>query len=122
MIGHMSFGVADLERSARFYDAVLVPLGYVQVWRKALGAGYGAPDGNDKLALFPQDEPSAARPGFHVAFVAPDAAAVDAFFAAAIAAGGADNGAPGLRLDYGPRYYAAFVIDPDGYNIEAVSQ
>jgi len=122
MIGHMSLGVADLECAARFYDAVLVPLGYVQVWKNPHGAGYGTPDGNDKLALFPQTEPSAPRPGFHVAFVAPDAAAVDAFHAAAMTSGGTDNGAPGLRADYGPRYYAAFVVDPDGYNIEAVCQ
>jgi len=122
MIGHMSLGVADLERSVRFYDAVLAPLGYVQVWRNDFGAGYGPPGGNDKLALFPQDEGSLPRAGFHVAFEAPAAAAVDSFHAAALAFGGVDNGAPGLRAAYGSRYYAAFVIDPDGYNIEAVSQ
>jgi catechol 2,3-dioxygenase-like lactoylglutathione lyase family enzyme len=64
--------------------------------------------------------PAHPGPGFHIAFAAPDRAAVDAFHQAALAAGGIDNGGPGLRLHYGPTYYAAFVIDPDGHRIEAV--
>jgi catechol 2,3-dioxygenase-like lactoylglutathione lyase family enzyme len=121
MIAHISIGVRDIERSKRFYDAVLEPLGYkcLRAARSLVGYGYG----RDSIALWvfqaerpvPADEKS----GLHFCFTAPDAAAVDAFHAAAIAAGGHDNGAPGLRPIYGPDYYAAFIIDPDGYRIEA---
>ena len=123
MLGHISFGVADLARATQFYDAVLVPLGCVRVWSHPKGAGYGAPGGGDKLALFPQPGPVAAPgPGFHLAFDAPSQAAVDAFHAAAVALGGEDRGGPGLRPAYGATYYAAFVADPDGYRLEAVHQ
>ncbi|CAN5725699.1 VOC family protein [soil metagenome] len=123
MLGHLSFGVADLERAAAFYDAILAPLGCVRVWSHANGAGFGAPGGGDKLALFPQGRPiTPPGPGFHLAFDAPDRAAVDAFHAAALALGGADRGAPGLRPHYGATYYAAFITDLDGYRLEAVHQ
>lgn len=123
MLGHLSFGVADLERAAAFYDAVLAPLGCVRVWSHAKAAGYGAPGGGDKLALFAQEGPVAAPgPGFHLAFEAPSQAAVVAFHVAAVALGGKDRGAPGLRPAYGETYYAAFVTDPDGYRLEAVHQ
>jgi len=122
MIGHLSFGVADLARAAPFYDAALTALGYARVWTNAHSVGYGPPGGNDKLALFVRTGAAAPGPGFHVAFDAPSQAAVDRFHAAAIAAGGTDNGAPGLRAHYSPTYYAAFVIDPDGYRLEAVHQ
>ena len=87
--------------------------------------GYGRSGGGDKLCLklCPDTMKAAFRApgfGFHVVFEAPDRSAVDAFHAMAVAAGGADNGSPGLREDYGPRHYAAFVIDPDGHKIEAV--
>ena len=121
MIAHMSIGVRDIDRSKRFYDAALEPLGYkcLRAARALLGYGYG----RDSIALWvvqavrpvPADEMS----GLHFCFAAPDAAAVDEFHAAALRAGGHDNGAPGLRPIYGPDYYAAFIIDPDGYRIEA---
>lgn len=124
MLGHLSFGVSDLERSGRFYDAVLAPLGVVRVWGSATGYGYGAPGGPDRLAIFPQStsERLAAGPGFHLAFHAPSRDAVDAFHAAALANGGSDEGSPGLRERYSPTYYAAFVRDPDGHKLEVVCQ
>jgi catechol 2,3-dioxygenase-like lactoylglutathione lyase family enzyme len=121
MIAHVSIGVSNIDRNKRFYDAVLEPLGYkcLRAARSLLGYGYG----RDSIALWvvqaerpvPADEKS----GLHFCFAAPDTSAVDAFHAAAIAAGGHDNGAPGLRPVYGSDYYAAFIIDPDGYRIEA---
>ena len=121
MIAHVSIGVSNIDRSKRFYDAALEPLGYkcLRAARSLVGYGYG----RDSIAFWviqaerpvPADEKS----GLHFCFTAPDAAAVDTFHAAAIAAGGHDNGVPGLRPIYGPDYYAAFIIDPDGYRIEA---
>ena len=122
MLGHLSFGVADLARASAFYDAVLAPLGVVRVWTSPKGVGYGQPGGDDRLALFPVAAPVAPGPGFHLAFDAPDRAAVGDFHAAAMAAGGRDLGAPGLRPHYGDTYYAAFVLDPDGHRLEAVHQ
>jgi len=127
MLHHLSLGVVDIERAAAFYDAALAPLGYVRVWsdlrpgQSNQAVGYGVPGGGDGLAL--KHRPDGQRPpgpGFHVAFTAPDRQAVDAFHRAALQLGSRDNGAPGLRAHYGPHYYAAFVIDPDGHNIEAV--
>jgi len=123
MLGHLSFGVEDLDRAAAFYDAILAPLGYVRVWTSPRGVGFGAPGGGDKLALFARPgQVVAPGAGFHLAFDAPSRAAVDGFHAAALAAGGADEGAPGPRPHYGPDYYAAFVRDIDGYKLEAVHQ
>jgi catechol 2,3-dioxygenase-like lactoylglutathione lyase family enzyme len=119
MFDHISIGVRDLARAKRFYDAVLRPLGYVCLSEDAGALGYG----RDKVALWIG---AAARPvtpdlgsNLHFCFAAPTRAAVDAFHAAALSAGGADNGAPGLRPDYGADYYAAFAVDPDGYRMEA---
>ncbi len=121
MLHHLSFAVADVARSAAFYDAALAPLGYVRVWEDETAIGYGLPGGGDKFAIKLAREPFAAPPeGFHVAFAAPSREAVDAFHRAALALGGMDNGGTGLHPEYGPAYYAAFVIDPDGYRIEAV--
>lgn len=123
MLGHLSFGVADLARAMAFYDSTLAALGYVRVWQNERGAGYGVPGGNDRLALKLQSGPvTPPGPGFHLAFVAESAAAVDRFHAAALTSGGTDEGAPGLRPHYGPNYYAAFVLDPDGHKLEAVFQ
>jgi catechol 2,3-dioxygenase-like lactoylglutathione lyase family enzyme len=122
MIGHLSFGVADLPRATRFYDAALSALGYARVWTSDHGVGYGIEGGDDRLALFPRADALAPRAGFHLAFDASSREAVDRFHAAAIAAGGTDDGAPGPRPQYSPSYYAAFVIDPDGYKLEAVHQ
>jgi len=125
MISHLSLGVSDLDRSGAFYDAALEALGYVRVWGNPRGIGYGPPGGNDKLALFPASPPAvvaSAGPGFHLAFAAPDRAAVDRFHSAALASGATCNGPPGLRPHYGATYYAAFVIDPDGHKLEAKVQ
>lgn len=120
VLGHLSFGIVDLERAIAFYDAALAPLGLTRVWTNESAAGYGPPGGGDLLALKRRPGASAPGPGFHLAFNARSRAAVDAFHAAALRAGGSDNGAPGLRPHYGPTYYAAFVIDPEGYQLEAV--
>jgi catechol 2,3-dioxygenase-like lactoylglutathione lyase family enzyme len=123
MLGHLSFGVFDMVRAIAFYDAALAPLGLTRVWTNSKGVGYGPPGRGDILALKRQAVAvTPPGPGFHLAFNASTRAAVDAFHAEAVRAGGTDNGLPGLRLHYGPTYYAAFVIDPDGYRLEAVCQ
>ena len=121
MLYHLSFGVANLARSAAFYDATLSALGYIRVWADSTAVGYGYSGGGDKFAI-------KLRPtglvvpgqGFHAAFAACSREAVSNFHAAALLHGGRDNGAPGLRPAYGEHYFAAFVVDPDGYGIEAV--
>jgi catechol 2,3-dioxygenase-like lactoylglutathione lyase family enzyme len=121
MLHHISLGVADLQRSATFYDAALGALGYVRVWTDESAVGYGLPGGGDKFAIKQRGSATVPPgPGFHVAFAAPDQRSVARFHEAALQHGGRDNGAPGLRPHYGPAYYAAFVIDPDGHPIEAV--
>jgi len=121
MLHHVSFGVSNLERSAAFYDAVLSALGYVRVWADSSAVGYGLAQGQDLFAVkLRAGDATAPGPGFHFAFAAPSREAVARFHAEALAHGGLDNGAPGLRPAYGPDYFAAFVIDPDGYRIEAV--
>ena len=121
ILHHMSLGVTDLERSAAFYDAALSALGYVRVWVNESAIGYGHPGGEDRLAIKLQSggvvTPS---PRFHVALSAPSRSSVDAFYEAALRNGGIDDGAPGPRPHYGEHYYAAFVVDPDGYRVEAV--
>ncbi|MGO1072271.1 VOC family protein [Lysobacter sp. CA199] len=120
MLHHLSFGVADLARSAAFYDAALGALGYRRVWADEVSVGYGAADGEEAFAIKQRAGATAPGEGFHLALSAAAREAVDAFHCAALAQGGRDNGAPGLRPDYGPAYYAAFVTDPDGYQVEAV--
>lgn len=123
MISHLSFGTVDLAAAIIFYDAALAPLGLARVWADDRAAGYGCPGGDDIFAVKQQDKAvQPPGPGFHLAFAASDRAAVDAFYAAALSNGGRDAGAPGLRLHYSPTYYAAFVIDPAGYLLEAVHQ
>lgn len=121
MLGHLSFAVADLARSAAFYDAVLAALGYARVYSADRAVGYGLPGTtNDRLLLLGAGRPVAPPAvGFHLCLDAPSRAAVDAFHRAALARGGADQGGPGLRPHYGADYYAAFVLDPDGYKLEA---
>ena len=114
MYDHLGLKVKDLGASARFYRAVLEPLGHVA---DASGSGFGPP-GTPGLWL--HENAQDARAGTHVAFRAADRSAVQRFHAQGLAHGGRDNGAPGLRLGYAPNYYAAFLLDPDGNNVEAV--
>ncbi|MCO4770403.1 MAG: VOC family protein [Deltaproteobacteria bacterium] len=121
MLSHCSLGVSDLDASLAFYDALLAPLGVVRVWTYEKGAGYGAPGGPDKLAIFlaePSDRPLAAGPGFHLALSAPNAESVHSAHAAGLSHGGSDEGPPGPRPRYGSDYYAAFLRDPDGHKLE----
>lgn len=121
LLHHLSFAVADLTRSAAFYDATLATLGYRRVWEDATFVGYGVKDGEDVFALkLRAQNTGAPGDGFHVAFAAPSREAVLRFHEAALAHGGTDNGGAGLHTEYGPDYFAAFVIDPDGYRVEAV--
>lgn len=122
MIDHVSLGVADMERSKKFYDAVLAPLGFKRFFDMYGGAGYGAIA--DEVNFWIGAPLDAGRPvraggGTHVAFAAANRKAVDDFFSAAISAGAKDDGKPGLRPIYHANYYGAFVLDPDGNKIEA---
>ena len=121
MITHVSTGVRDADRSKSLYDAALEPLGYkrIRAAKTLVGYGYGADCISFWVISAERPVPADEKSGLHFCFTAPDAAAVDAFHAAALRSGGRDNGAPGLRPIYGPDYYAAFIIDPDGYRIEA---
>jgi catechol 2,3-dioxygenase-like lactoylglutathione lyase family enzyme len=116
VIDHVNIGVADLAASRAFYERALAPLGYVALMERPYGVGFGR-DG--KPDFWVSDRPTSAP--LHVAFAAPDRATVDAFHGAALAAGGRDNGAPGLRPQYHESYYGAFVLDPEGNNVEAVT-
>lgn len=119
MIDHLSIGVRSVKAAKRFYDAVLAPLGYRLLQEYPAALGYG--DGHAELWLLEAERPvpADAASGLHLCFSAPSRAGVDAFHQAALKTGGTDNGKPGLRADYGPDYYAAFAIDPDGYRLEA---
>ena len=124
MIDHIGFAVADLEQARQFYVRALEPLGIsvlMEVTEEMTG-GHGAHLGlgRDGNPFFWIGTGKPAVGGCHVAFAAPDRATVDAFHAAALAAGGRDNGAPGLRPHYHAGYYGAFGLDHDGNNIEAV--
>jgi catechol 2,3-dioxygenase-like lactoylglutathione lyase family enzyme len=120
MINHISIGVRDVARARRFYDAALAPLGYTCLSQSEGSLGYGR-DGSIALWISAVERPvpADAGSGLHVCFDAPTRKSVDKFHAVALEAGGRDNGKPGLRTDYGPDYYAAFVVDPDGYRMEA---
>jgi len=119
MLDHISIGVRDVAAARRFYDAVFAPLGYRALYEGDGYAGYGAKAPEFWLNTADRPVPGDMANGLHVSFVAASRAAVDAFHAAGLAAGGKDNGKPGPRGDYGPTYYAAFLIDPEGYRIEA---
>jgi catechol 2,3-dioxygenase-like lactoylglutathione lyase family enzyme len=120
MLHHISLGICNLSHSGAFYDAALGALGFRRVFEDETAIGYGLVDGQDLLCLKLRADAVPPGPGFHLAFSAPSRSAVDAFHAAALRVGGHDNGAPGLRPDYGDNYYAAFLVDPDGHRIEAV--
>ena len=116
MYDHVGLRVKNLEAAVRFYTAALAPLSIVLASRDENGAGFGPP-GAPSLWLTVAKEASG---GVHLAFRAKDRAEVDRFYKGGIEAGGRDNGRPGIRADYSPTYYASFLIDPDGNNIEAV--
>lgn len=120
MIDHISLPVTDIGRAKTFYDAVLATVGYRRMMDFGQSAGYGDEHPHFWIAVPPDGEAPGSAVGVHIAFRAKDRAAVDAFHAAALAAGGRDNGMPGLRPLYHPDYYAGFVFDPDGNRIEAV--
>ena len=119
MFDHVKFGVSDFAASKAFFAKVLEPLGVVIIAEgvSTYGVELCHPKGTVSLCLFQTDEKPA---HLHLAFAAETRQQVDAFYRAALAAGGKDNGAPGLRPNYNANYYAAFVIGPDGHNIEAV--
>ncbi|BDG71534.1 VOC family protein [Roseomonas fluvialis] len=124
MLDHVSITVSDLARAARFYDAVMVALRVPCVWREHAAIGYGLrnTDEDDSHSYLTIRATGAAihADRRHWCFRAPHRAAVDAFHAAGLAKGGADDGAPGLRPHYHAQYYAAFLLDPDGNRVEAV--
>ena len=119
MFDHVSIGVRDIAATRRFYDAALKPLGLSRLSDGETSLGYG----RDTVGLWISavDRPVKAdlRSGLHFCIAAPNAQSVTDFHAAGVAAGGTDNGAPGLRTDYGSDYFAAYVMDPDGYRLEA---
>lgn len=126
-LDHVSIGVTNMQRAKAFYDATLAPLGMTPVYPIEIGGmlvavGYG--DTPEKPSFWVQlplnQQPATQGNGVHVAIAAPTRAAVDAAYLAALERGGADDGRPGLRSEYHPTYYAAFLRDPDGNKIEAV--
>ena len=117
MYDHIGLKVGNLDASVRFYTAALAPLGFVLCSRDESGAGFGP---RDEPALWLYSHKGPAGGGAHIAFRAPDHAAIKKFHSEGVRAGGRDNGAAGARADYSPTYFAAFLIDPDGNNVEAV--
>lgn len=119
MLDHVSIGVRDIPRAKAFYNAVLTPLGYALLSESEGSLGYGSNAVVFWISQTDHPVPADMKSGLHFCFAAPSRASVLAFHQAALMQGGADNGQPGLREDYGANYFAAFVIDPDGYRIEA---
>ncbi len=120
MIDHVSIGARSLAAAKRFYDRAFLPLGFKALSESPGSLGYGDDDAI-QFWVSETSSPVAADPksGLHFCFRAPTRRSVDEFHAAGLAAGGRDNGKPGLRPDFGPDYYAAFIVDPDGYRLEA---
>jgi catechol 2,3-dioxygenase-like lactoylglutathione lyase family enzyme len=117
MLDHVTIGVRDVGQSKDFYDRALRPLGIKRLYGEGdQFAGYGV----HPKAFFWIGRRETSQTGAHIAFAANDRATVDRFYEEAIAAGGKDNGPPGTRPNYHPNYYGAFILDPDGHNIEAV--
>jgi catechol 2,3-dioxygenase-like lactoylglutathione lyase family enzyme len=119
VVDHALFVVRNLQASRRFYRAALEPLGFRVMNEQEDGVAFGVKDADD-FAVYQGKPGEATTTAAHVAFVAEDQQSVDAFFAAAMAAGGRENRPPGYRPEYHAGYYAAFVFDPDGNNVEAV--
>lgn len=119
MIDHITFGISDFERSVAFYDRALRPLGLRRLFDDHSGSGRATGYGDTRPRFWiAEHDPTSGK--LHIALMAPNRDAVDGFHREALAAGGRDNGAPGFRPHYHPGYYGAFVLDPDGHNIEAV--
>jgi catechol 2,3-dioxygenase-like lactoylglutathione lyase family enzyme len=118
MLDHIGLRTKKVDALVDFYEACLKPLGYEKVASYDGGAGFGI----DKVASLWIGTSKEAPSSVHLAFGSPNRKAVDAFYKAAISHGAKDNGKPGIRADYGAHYYAAFIIDPDGNNVEAVCQ
>jgi catechol 2,3-dioxygenase-like lactoylglutathione lyase family enzyme len=121
MIDHVSIAVRDIRASARFYEALLAPLGMTRVRESPKSIGFGKTYAEFWINERAQLTPLPADTGAHICLRAPSTQAVDAFYAAAIAAGAHSDGAPGMRHEYSPHYYAAFVRDWDGNRVEAVT-
>jgi catechol 2,3-dioxygenase-like lactoylglutathione lyase family enzyme len=124
MIDHISIRVSNYETSKKFYETVFAPLGFTLLHEFDFNgkiAGFGVKAEHGPVAQFWIAQHAAPHTGQHLAFASKDRAGVNAFYAAAIAAGAKDNGPPGVRAMYHPNYYGAFVFDPDGNNVEAVS-
>jgi catechol 2,3-dioxygenase-like lactoylglutathione lyase family enzyme len=119
MLNHVSIGVRAIPASKRFYDAALGAIGYKCLSEDAASLGYGASQPFLWIVKSERPVPADSKSGLHFCFDAPDAASVKKFHSMGVSHGGRDNGAPSLRADYGPDYYAAFLIDPDGYRLEA---
>lgn len=119
MINHVSIGVRNLARTRHFHDAALQPLGFTCLSHGDQSLGYGGEAVAFWISVVERPVAPDDASGLHVCFDAPTRESVDAFHAAALGAGGRDNGKPGVRADYDANYYAAFVVDPDGYRLEA---
>jgi len=119
MIDHVSIGVRHIAAARRFYDAALKPLGFKCLSESASSLGYGEESPRFWVSATERPVPADEKSGLHFCFAAKTRAAVDGFHAAALRAGGRDNGKPGVRPEYDKNYYAAFVVDPDGYRVEA---
>jgi catechol 2,3-dioxygenase-like lactoylglutathione lyase family enzyme len=120
MFNHISIGVRDIARSKAFYDSALEAIGYRRLSESEDSLGYGKEEAVFWVNLANSPVPDDPKSGLHFCFEAPDRDSVARFHAAALAAGGWDNGKPGIRANYSPDYFAAFVVDPDGYRLEAL--
>ena len=118
MFDHISIGVRDIARSQAFYDSALQAIGYKRLSEDSLG--YGKEAVAFWIGLTNSPVPDDSKSGLHFCFAVPDRQSVARFHATALAAGGRDNGKPGVCADYGPDYFAAYVVDPDGYRLEAL--
>jgi catechol 2,3-dioxygenase-like lactoylglutathione lyase family enzyme len=121
MLDHVSIGVRDIAKAKVFYDAALKPLGFACLSADETSLGYGGKSVFFWIGLAERPVADDPKSGLHFCFSAPSRSSVAAFHAAALAAGGRDNGPPGLRESYGPDYFAAYVCDPEGYRLEAYS-
>jgi catechol 2,3-dioxygenase-like lactoylglutathione lyase family enzyme len=119
VIDHISIGVRNIAATKAFYDAALAPLGYTCLRSRDTWLGYGKERVEFSARLSERPVVADPKSGLHISFVAPTHLSVEAFYKGALANGGHDNGKPGLRRDYAPNYFAAFIVDPDGYRIEA---